>query len=118
MNGKLEGLLVGNLAAPEIADYGAIPQDEDAVADREQLGVLRGDDDDRLPVISQGTDHVEDLGLGADIDAGGRLVKDEDVGLSAEPLGDDDLLLVAAGEQPDRSTRVGGLDGEPLDQAR
>ena len=42
-----------------------------------------------------------DGGLRADVDALGRLVEDDDLRLGRQPLGDHDLLLVAAGERAD-----------------
>ena len=45
----------------------------------------------------------------------GRLVEDEDVRLGVQPLADDDLLLVSAGERADRSLARGGLDPQALD---
>ena len=42
-----------------------------------------------------------DLGLGADVDAAGRLVEDEHPGAHRQPLAEHDLLLVAAGEVDD-----------------
>ena len=37
--------------------------------------------------------------LGADVDAAGRLVHEDDAGVGGQPAGEDDLLLVAAGEE-------------------
>ena len=42
---------------------------------------------------------IVDAGLGADVDAAGRLVEDQDARLDREPLGQHDLLLVAAGQE-------------------
>ena len=42
------------------------------------------------------------LGLGADVDAPGRLVEDQHRRLGVEPLGEHRLLLVAARELADR----------------
>ena len=51
-------------------------------------------------------------GLGADVDALGRLVEDDDAGLGGEPLGDHHLLLVAAGELGDVLVERGGAEVE------
>ena len=51
-----------------------------------------------LPSRGEVVEKPVDLALGADVDAARRLVEDQDVGVAREPLGDDDLLLVAAGE--------------------
>ena len=67
-----------------------------------------------------------DLGLGADVDAAGGLVQDQDVGHRQQPAGDQHLLLVAARQQLDELVHAGRLDVEPallaaagfVDQAR
>ena len=46
-----------------------------------------------LPDFASSRMSVDDLGLRADVDAGGRLVEDQHVGLGRQPFGDDDLLL-------------------------
>ena len=48
-----------------------------------------------MPVIRQLLDDLIDLVFRADVDAPGRLVEDEDLGIGIDPLGEDDLLLVA-----------------------
>src|SRR5215217_4034738 len=53
----------------------------DAVTDAEELGKLRGDDDDGLPLGSQPVDDRVDLVLRADVDAAGGLVEDQDIGV-------------------------------------
>ena len=55
-----------------------------------------------------------DREFGADVDADGGPVEDEDGGLGGEPLGQDDLLLVAARQGVDGVGRVGGDDIEAL----
>ena len=51
-----------------------------------------------LPCVGELVEQPVDLLLGADVDAAGRLVEDEHVAVLGQPLGEDDLLLVAAGE--------------------
>ena len=51
-------------------------------------------------------DQLVQIGLGLDVDADGRLVDDQDLGVRRQPLGDRDLLLVAAGEVADRLRRA------------
>ena len=46
-----------------------------------------------------------DVALGADVDAAGRVVEQQDPRLRREPAGDHDLLLVAAAERGDRVAR-------------
>ena len=59
--------------------------------------------------------HAVDIGLGADIDALGRLVKDEDLRLLPKPPRDDDLLLVATRELGHRELRLRRTDIEPFE---
>ena len=49
-----------------------------------------------FPLAGQFLDDQVDLLLPIDVDAVGRLVEDQDVRSLGKPLGDDDLLLVAA----------------------
>src|SRR5699024_1710754 len=99
-----------------------------------------GDHDDRFAGFDELVQQLVDLVLGTHVDAAGRLVEDEDVAVLGEPLGDDDLLLVAAGEVrheladrgrahaqqfdllpgggPDRRTAYEATGGEPLPQRR
>ena len=51
-----------------------------------------------LAVLGQVQDQALDLGLGADVDAAGRLVEDEDLRVRRQPAREDDLLLVAAAQ--------------------
>ena len=80
------------------ADDPAVAHDADAVAHRQQLVVVRGDQDHALARGGQPVDQAVDGDAGADVDALRRLVEDEEVGIGEEPAGDDDLLLVAAGQ--------------------
>ena len=55
-----------------------------------------------------------DLELGAHVDAAGRLVEDQQVRVGEHPLGQDDLLLVAAGELADAVVDARRLGAQPL----
>ena len=63
-----------------------------------------------LPRRHEPVDDGVDLVLGADVDAAGRLVEDQHVGIGEQPLRQHDLLLVAAGELADGRHHAGGLD--------
>ena len=54
------------------------------------------------PSAGQLGEQVVHLGLGADVDAAGRLVDQQHPRAGGEPLGQHDLLLVAAGQGGDR----------------
>ena len=68
----------------------------DAVGHAEDLGELGGDHQDREALPGELGEQPVHLGLGADVDAAGGLVDDQQPGIGGQPLGDDDLLLVAA----------------------
>ena len=53
----------------------------------------------RAAVRGQRADQLEQLGFGADVDAAARLVEEQHARVGLQPLGDDDLLLVAAGQR-------------------
>ena len=82
-------------SSPTIA---ACAHDDDAVGEAQQLGELGGDHQDGDAGGGQLLDQPVDLELGADVDAAGRLVQDQDARLARQPAGEHDLLLVAAGE--------------------
>ena len=69
-----------------------------------------------IPCGDEAADQGVDLGLGADVDAAGGLVEEQELGLGQEPAGEDALLLVAPREAGDRRAAAGGLDREPLDR--
>ena len=96
--GQGEDALLAEVGALDLAGDLPVGEDHDAVADAEQLGQVGGDDDDALALRRQLPEQRVDFVLGADVDAARRLVEDQHLGLAEEPLGEDDLLLVAAGE--------------------
>ena len=74
----------------------------DPVGQAEDLLDLVRDEQDRHPVRRQADQHVVDVALRADVDAAGRLVGDEHPGLDEQRPGEQQLLLVAAGQRPGR----------------
>ena len=56
-----------------------------------------------------------DLGLRAHVDAAGGLVEDQHARLHGQPLAQDDLLLVSAGQVHDAAVDRGRLDAEARD---
>ena len=83
------------------ADDGAIAQDDDPVGALDDLLELGRDQHDRQPRLGQLADQALDLGLGADVDAAGRIVEQQHPWLEAQDAGEQDLLLVAAGQLAD-----------------
>ena len=71
---------------------------------------LGGDEHHRHALVGQGGDESLDLGLGADVDAAGGLVEDQQLRRGEQPAGEQHLLLVAAGQVARRSPpgRSGG----------
>ena len=61
------------------------------------------------PFFSRRAEQPIDFRLGADVDADGRLVEDEELGAVIEPFADHHLLLVAA-----RETRTTGAAREAV----
>src|SRR6185437_14223107 len=71
----------------------------DAVAQPQDFGQLGGNDDDGAALICQRVEQLVNLVLGADVDAARGFVEDQHLAVAQQPFGDDDLLLVAAGEK-------------------
>ena len=78
--------------------------------DGTRIQLLLADQQDREPLARKVRDRPVDVGLRPDVDAVRRLVEDEDARLGGEPLGEHDLLLVAAGQAAHRLRRRRGLD--------
>ena len=74
-------------------------------------GQLARDQEDARARRRELVDERVDLRLGADVDAAGRLVEDQDAAARRQPLGEHDLLLVAA-------RQAGGDDVEARARAR
>ena len=98
----VEHALLGRLGRRQLGGDPALAQHHDPVAHAQQLGQLRGDQDDGEALAREVGDDRVDLGLGLHVDALGRLVQDQHARLGRQPLGQHDLLLVAAGQRLDR----------------
>ena len=108
MRGVLEAVAGDDAAAPENM------QRVGKLVDLRQIG---GDQDDPGALLQQRADQPIDFDLGADVDADGRLVEDEELGAVIEPFADDDFLLVAAGQAGGIGVAGGRLDLQILDLA-
>ena len=113
--GEVHDRLLARLGAGELAGLAALRHDQDAVGEEQELGELGADHEDGEALGGQGADEGVDLLLGADVDAAGRLVEEEDARAGGEPLADDDLLLVAAGEGGGGLGDAGAADAEAAD---
>ena len=110
-----------NMTASDVASLGreflddaALPRNEDAVGQAQDLRQVGRDDDDREPFVGERGDQMVDFGDGADVDAARRLVEDDQLGFLDQRLGDDHLLLIAAGKLDDPSVAVQRPDVELL----
>ena len=93
-----ENALDGGVGVSELADQPPTRENENAVrastssSSSEETTIID------IPSRSESPDHGEHLRLRADVDPARELVHQEHVGPPVEPLADDELLLVAAGE--------------------
>ena len=109
-HGERQERLLGGRGRRQLADDPALAHHGDPVGEAEQLGHLGGDHQDGDAGGGELLDQAVDLELGADVDAAGRLVQDQDARLAGEPAGEHHLLLVAARELADLLLDGGRLD--------
>src|ERR671920_822739 len=110
----LHQVTLGNLLLREQPDYGAVPQCDHAIAALRHLFQLRGDKDYAKALRREVVHELLYLCLRPHVYAAGGLVQYEHLGVHAQPAGQKDFLLVAAGEFPDRLVRARSLDSEAL----
>ena len=102
----------------------ALVHHQHVVGDLRHHAHVVGDEHHRHAVLGlQALDQVEDLGLGGDVERGGRLVGDQQRRIAGERHGDHGALAHAAGELEgvavDRALRIGDLDlPQQVDGAR
>jgi hypothetical protein len=89
------------LRSRQLAADAALAHDDYAIAHAQDFRQLGGDHHDRLALIGQAAQQLVDFGLRADVDAAGRLVEEQNIAVARQPLGDDDLLLIASRQEPD-----------------
>ena len=87
------------------------------VGRRDQFLEFGRDHQHAQALVGEVAQQLEDLGLGADIDAARRLVDDQQARVHAQPARQQHLLLVAAGKLADRLFGRGAFDAERLDVA-
>lgn len=109
-----EQMALRHLVARQFARDRAAAQDDDAVGALDEFLDVGGDEQDGEALAGKVVDEALDLGLGTDVDAAGGFVEQQDLGLKAEPAGQQDLLLVASGEFADLLLGARGLDPQPL----
>src|SRR5437016_7794403 len=94
----LEHPLVVDPVARYLSNDLPAPHHQQPVAEPQDLIQFGRDDDDRRAGLGQLIDDSMNLTLPPNIDAPGRLVEQQDGGIGTQPLGHNDLLLVAARE--------------------
>ena len=105
------------VGAGEFAGEAALAHHEDAAAEADEFGEFGGDDEDGFAFEGEFVEELVNFGLGADVDAAGGFVDDENVALAGDPFGEGDFLLVAAAEGGDGSFERRGFDAEALGEA-
>src|SRR4051812_16737867 len=106
-------LLVG-LRAGELGGQPAFVHHQDAIGHAQYLGKLGGDHQHRQALARELAQQAVNLGLGADVDAAGGLVDDQQLRVRGQPLGEHDLLLVAARQEADGIAEAVELDAQAL----
>ncbi len=93
-------------------DDAARVQDEDLVGEGADHVQVVAEQDDRDAAGRDRRQLVDDAALGERVLAGGGFVRDDDAGAEEEGLGEDDALLLAAGELVGPATQQGVRVGE------
>ena len=114
---RRDDALASQRLAGELADDPSLRHDKHAVAQVRQLLRVGGYDQHRHALARQVADEPMDLGPRADVDAARGLVENEHFRLRLQPTSDDDLLLIAAAQPPDRRLGAGVFDREVADGA-
>ena len=94
-------VLRGGEQRPDVGllDDLALVHDRDPVGEVGDDAHVVGDQHDRgAELVAAAAQQVEDLGLHGDVEGGGRLVGDDHARVEHQRLGDDDALLLPAGE--------------------
>jgi hypothetical protein len=84
--------------AVEGGDLLAARHDQNAIGMLDDLFQIGRDQNDAHALIAEAANGLENLLLGAEVDASGRLVEQKHARPPMQPLADDELLLIAAGK--------------------
>ncbi len=101
-------------AAVEGIEGRAVAEDDHAGGKAQEFLDFGGEIDHRPALFGIGAQMPVKLGLGADIDAAGRIVEDDHVGAHGKAASDQHLLLVPAGERRDAVFLDAELDQQVL----
>ena len=105
------------ISALQRADDAAVAEHQGAMADVRDLLEIGRDQDHGEAARDRIRQQAIDLGLGTDVDAGGRIFQGQDAAADPQPARQHHLLLIAAGEGLDRCCRIVRLQGDPCAQA-
>src|SRR5271165_263451 len=89
------------LAIVEFCGNASVAEDEDAIAQSNDLRHLRRDHNDAHPALGEFAKARMNEGLGADVDPSRRFIENQQFRIDVESLGDEDLLLIAPREIDD-----------------
>ena len=84
--GVVHDLVLAGLGSLQLSRDLAVEHDIHTVGNAQQLRVFAGGVDDAVTLLGDLVDQVEDLLLGAHVDALGGLVEDVNVGIGIQPL--------------------------------
>ena len=91
----------GQVRPGEFADALAIPEDQGTGADANNFIDFGTDEENGHSPLAERGDQRIDFSASADVDAAGGFIEDEKSGLDGEPAGEENFLLIAAGECSD-----------------
>src|SRR5205823_2319311 len=109
--------LLARLFTGEFATDAPLTHDENPVRHPKDLRKLARNHQDRYALPHQPAHQRVDFRLRAHVDATRRFVQDENARAGSEPLGDDNLLLIAAREALHFLLDAGGAHAELVHQA-
>src|SRR6185312_9337009 len=93
---RVHDALFGGLAGADLLDNLSALRHQDAIRHGHHFGKIGGYDDDREPIIRQPVDELMNLDDGANVDAAGRFIENDQSRLLDQRFRDDYFLLVSA----------------------
>src|SRR4029453_19295620 len=114
---RFQEAVLADLFVGKLPHHRAALEHDDAVGERQHRFGLGGQHDDGEPLGAQIPDDMDDVVLGADIHAAGRLAQHQQPRRIAQPLRQRHLLLVAAREHAEIEFDRGRTDAELIDLA-
>src|SRR6204780_3356171 len=96
--GRVHDPLLVGLAGGELLDDTALPGNQDAIGQAEDLRQIGRNHHHGDAAVGEFVDDLVEIGDRADIDAAGRLIEYHELGNLSQRPGNDDFLLIAAGQ--------------------